>query len=84
MSKKLCGFVITVEEALWLIYSDINTPVLIEHVEEALELDFMEAELNRIRTGQIEIQIPMSEATLDAIEEEWIGQEQSTSGGHFQ
>lgn len=72
MSTKLAGFVITVEEAMWLIYSEINPVEFVTNVEEALELDFMEAELQRFRSAQATSPL-MSDALLDEMEEEHIG-----------
>lgn len=43
-----------------------------------------EALLNALRTGEVESLAPMSEVTLDAIDNEKIGEEFSTTGGHFQ
>lgn len=39
------------------------------------------AMLDALRTGEVESLAPMSEATLDAIEEEWVGREFSESAG---
>jgi hypothetical protein len=48
------------------------------------DIHSFEALLNALRTGEVESLAPMSEATLEAIDSEKIGEEFSTTGGHFQ